>query len=158
MRIKWPLAALLAAGLAQPVAAAPAEGTISGQEVLDVLQDEGYESTLGTDDSGDPIIRARMSDLTVFVLFYDCDGARCGSLQFLVGLDLDGDTSPAVVNRFNRDYRYAAAYLDDENDPFLKYDFEVLHTRHDKHIRSQLDIWRHMLTDFLSATGYSDDA
>lgn len=156
-RIRWLLAALLAAGLVPPVSADTGDGRVSGQEVLEVLREEGYEATLDTDETGDPMIRVRMSDLKVFVLFYDCANAHCGSLQFMVGLDFDGGTSPAVVNAFNKTYRYATAYLDDENDPFLRYDFEVLHTRQREHIRSQIDTWKHMMDEFLDATGYRGD-
>lgn len=48
-------------------------------------------------------------------------------------------------------------YLDDERDPYLRFDFEVLHTDHAAHIASQIDMWETLLASFMTATGYHDD-
>ena len=42
-----------------------------------------------------------------------------------------------------------SAYLDDEMDPFLEYDFEVVNTDHAPYIRSQVDLWEQILGDFI---------
>lgn len=61
-------------------------------------------------------------------------------------------------NAFNRECRYTRAYLDDERDPFLEYDFEVLHTDHAAHVASQIELREQLLGEFLDATGFRDEA
>lgn len=135
-------------------ASAAAPSGISGPEMVQVMQAEGYQAKLSDDADGDPTIETRMSGVSVHVFFYDCEAKRCGSLQFSVGLDLDAGTTPAVVNKFNREFRYARAYLDDEMDPFLKYDFELPPSDHRTYVASQLGTWEKLLGEFTLATGF----
>ncbi|WP_181952650.1 YbjN domain-containing protein [Vulcaniibacterium gelatinicum] len=150
------LAAVLG-GIAVAGAAERGRG-ITGAEMVEILQDEGYRARLVADRDGDPQIETRMSGVNVFVHFYDCERGRCGSLQFSVGLDLEQGSTLEVVNAFNREFRYTRAYLDDERDPFLEYDFEVLHTDHAAHVASQIELWEQLLGEFLDATGFRDEA
>lgn len=150
---------LLSALLWWPATGISAEGTrISGQEVVELLQEQGYRAKLSKDDDGDPLIESSMNGLKVFLYFYDCEAARCGSLQFAVALDLEDGIGDEAINDFNRKYRYGRAYLDDEKDPFLQYDFEVLHADHEAHIVSQLDIWQEVLGEFATAVGFRGGA
>ena len=137
--------------------AADKDGRLSGEEVARILQEEGYQAKLDVDREGDPKIQSRMSGLNTYVLFYDCKDGRCGSLQFSVALDLEAGTTLAVANRFNRDFRYARLYLDQENDPFLQFDFEITHADAQEHIASQIAIWEDLLAEFMDATGYRDE-
>lgn len=141
---------------AAPASAGEGKG-ITGPELAAILQAEGYKAKLDKDDGGDPLVRTAMGGVNVNVLFYDCTQGRCGSLQFRVGIDLDKGATAADVGRFNADYRYANAYLDEESDPFLKFDFEVLHTDHAAHVASQLGIWEDVLDAFLDEMGFRDD-
>ncbi len=151
----WLVAGLIAAAmLAAPAKAADEGRRVTGPQVAKLLQDMGYRATVGVDGEGDPKVDTAMGGVNVSVYFYDCVDGACGSLQLSIGLDLDDGTTHAVINAFNRRKRYSHAYLDDENDPFLAYDFEVLHTDFDAHVRSQVDLWESLLADFLVATGY----
>lgn len=153
-------AVLLAAVLAAvPLSAPAAEGRgITGPELADILQEEGYRAKLDTDGEGDPMISSRMGGLDIYVYFYDCNPAkRCGSLQFSVGLDLADGTTHEVINEFNTAFRYVRAFLDHEMDPFMQYDFEVLHTEHVPFITSQVAIWEDLLDEFTRATGFNGD-
>lgn len=158
--LKW-AGVLLAMALAWPATAAAAvarpEG-VSGAEVVKVLQDAGYRAQLDRDDDGDPRVVTKMSGATVHVVFYDCAQDRCGSLQLVVALDLEQGFTLEGVNRFNSQYRYVRAYLDDEMDPFLQFDFEVLHTSPSEHITSQIALWEDVLGKFLQATSGGDGA
>lgn len=145
---------LLAAALYCPVnSAAAADGAgITGAEMVRILQDAGYRAKLDKDEDGDPRIETRMAGLNVFVSFYDCRQERCGSLQFGVALDMEKGTTYEAMNGFNASYRYARAHLDDEMDPFLRFDFEVLHTARNEHILSQIDLWEDVVAAFVKAT------
>jgi hypothetical protein len=151
------LALALAAFLGAPGAAMAAGGGVTGPEVAAILQSEGYKAKVETDSEGDPIIRTSMSGVKVSLLFYDCDKGRCNSLQFSTGLDLDNGTTPTVINTFNKTYRYAAAYVDEENDPFLRYDFDLEHAQAAEHIRDQVSVWEDVLGSFLKDTGFNDE-
>lgn len=144
---------LLAAALYCPAVSAADTGSgITGAEMVRVLQDAGYKASLDKASDGDPRIVTKMSGVNVYVYFYDCKKDRCGSLQFTVGMDLEQGSTLEAMNRFNAEYRYGRAYLDDEMDPFLRFDFEVLHTARTEHIVSQIDIWEDVLNAFLKAT------
>lgn len=144
---------VLAAVLSWPTTGAADTGSgITGAEMARVLQDAGYKAKLDKDRDGDPRIETSMSGAKVFVSFYDCKQERCGSLQFLVAMDLKDGSTWEAMSRFNSEYRYGRAHLDDEMDPFLRFDFEVLHTSRTEHIVSQIDIWETVLNAFLQVT------
>lgn len=147
------LAPLLALATTQALAD---EGRgVTGEEALAVLQDMDLAPELGEDGVGDPQIRLELAGLNVWMSFYDCgDDGRCGSLQMQVGLDLDGGTTLQTANVYNSRYRYGRMVLDDEMDPFLQYDFEVLHADHAAHIRSQVQIFGELLGDFTRAVDF----
>ncbi len=150
----WLLSAAL---LWSGAAAADPAGRITGAELVKILQDEGYRAKLETDKEGDPVVRTKMSGVHVDVFFYDCEKDGCGSLQLSSGLDLEDGSSFAVMNKFNSEFRYAHGFLDDEMDPYLQFDFEILHTAHAEHIASQIGLWEDVLGEFLKATGFHDD-
>lgn len=152
-------ACFLAASLALVAPSAPAaEGRgITGPELVEILQEEGYRAKLDADGEGDPLVSSRMGGLEIFIYFYDCNPAkRCGSLQFSVGLDLEDGTTLEVVNDFNTAFRYIRVFLDDEMDPFMQYDVEVLHTDHVPFITSQVALWEDLLDAFTKATGFDE--
>lgn len=146
------LAPLLA--LAAVPALADAGRGVTGPEAMAVLEAMALEPELLTDSVGDPMIRFRTNDLNAYLNFYDCNAGRCGSMQLEVGLDLENGTSLHVANVFNTRYRYGRMVLDDEMDPFLHYDFEVLHSDHAAQIRSQVAIFSQLLGDFTRSVGF----
>lgn len=151
----------LTAGLLAPLlalAAAPALADtgrgVSGAEAMAVLQAMDLEPEMLEDSVGDPMIRFQTNGLNAYLNFYDCSAGRCGSLQLEVGLDLENGTSLQVANVYNTRYRYGRMVLDDEMDPFLHYDFEVLHAEHAAQIRSQVEIFGQLLGDFTHSVGF----
>ncbi|KAF1694565.1 YbjN domain-containing protein [Pseudoxanthomonas koreensis] len=151
-RKKWALAAMLA--LASPLIAADAaaEGRgITGPEAVSVMRSMGLSPQLSTDGAGDPLIRFMTGDLHAFLNFYDCREGRCGSLQLELALDLENGTSLQTANYVNNRFRYVRMHLDDEGDPFLQYDFEMLHTDHAAHLRSQLETFDRLVESFVEA-------
>ena len=147
MQIRIAVLVALVATACNAPAAEPARGTTAA-EVARILQDAGYPAKVG-EAGGDPRIDSNMAGVDVVVDFYDCEADRCGSLRFTTALDLGKGTTYQAANAFNAEYRYASAYLDDEMDPFLEYDFEVVNTDHAPYIRSQVDLWEQILGDFI---------
>lgn len=152
--------AALVAGVAHAATPAPApvqaQG-ITGPELVAILQEAGYRARLETDGEGEPLVRTGMGGVEVAILFYDCNAEhRCNSLQFSAGFDLPEGTTDAVINDFNREYRYARAFLDEERDPFLRFDFEVVHTAQADYVRSQIDSYEQLLPEFQRLIGFND--
>src|SRR5690606_9513362 len=140
--------------LASPLLAAEASAErISGREALAVMRAMDLSPELGTDSHGDPQIEFMIEGLHARLNFYDCkkqDG-RCGSLQLETALDLEDGTSLRAANEFNQKYRYVRLYLDHEMDPYLQFDFEVLHTDAKSHLESQIELYGKLLRDFKDA-------
>lgn len=149
------LAAALAL-VATPLAAeVPAAGRgISGDEAVAVLRAMELSPELQVDGVGDPRVQFQIEGLHAFVNFYDCKAGRCGSLQLEAALDLEHGATLQAANLFNSRYRYVRLHLDDEMDPYLQYDFEVLHTDHAAHLRSQVEIFGQLLGSFTGAMDF----
>lgn len=150
--------ALMLALLAPTSAAIAADGLVTGPAVIAMLEDLGYRAELDRDGAGDPLVLTRARGLDYRIYFYDCRDDACEALQFQIGLDLDDGTTHEVVNGFNRGYRYARGYLDDEADPFLKMDVEMNHADHAAQFRTHLGIWEELLDAYTRAVGFRGEA
>ncbi len=146
------LALLLAASVVMP---AHADGRgVTGPEVVAVLAQMDLEPELTTDAVGDPMVKFTLNGLNAYANFYDCDAGTCGSLQLEVGIDMPDGVSLQMANVLNTRYRYVRVYLDDEMDPFIQYDFEVLHADHAAHITSQVEIYGGLLEKVTEAIDF----
>ncbi len=130
------------------------ERGISGEEAMAVMRSMDLSPELQVDGVGDPRIQFRINGLAAFLNFYDCKNERCGSLQLETALDLEHGTTLQVTNAFNSRYRYVRMHLDDEMDPYLQYDFEMLYADHARHLRSQVEIFGNLLESFTDAVSF----
>jgi len=78
----------------------------------------------------------------------------CNSIQFYAGYDLDQGTSAQVINTFNREWRFAKAYYDDEKDPILKLDLSFVGGVSRGAFEDYLDIWETTVAEFETAIGW----
>ncbi len=94
--------------------------------IASAIRDLGYKALLEKDSEGDPVVRSKIDGTNFSIFFYDCiNGADCESLQFSAGFNLTDGSNLAAMNDWNRRKRYGKAHLDDDNDPFLRYDFNL---------------------------------
>ncbi len=127
------------------------------QAILKRMQDYGYPATLTTDNQGDPKIETRVSDTKFAIYFYGCDNnhENCTAIQFGAGYDLPVGISALKINEWNRDQRFAKAYIDDELDPFLEMD---VNARFDgigeKNFEDMVEIWRKQVERFEDYIGW----
>ncbi len=110
----------------------------------------GYRASIETDGEGDPIIHSSAAGVNFSIVFYDCTENRdCESIQFSAGFDLSTPTTAATMNEWNRQKRYASAWIDDEGDPYLQYDVTMggggLSV---DNFKTALDLWEDLLGDF----------
>ena len=118
--------------------------------VMKAMQDFGLIATMGTDSQGDPKISSRVSDTKFSVYFYGCqDNKNCSSILIKAGYDLNNGISALKINEWNRDKRFAKAYIDDEGDPFLEMDINLdFDGVGNKNFEDNLDWWRLLVEDF----------
>ena len=92
--------------------------------MVEIMLDEGFRARRDVDGYGAPMIESAASGHTFYVYFYGCDegGANCVSMQFKAGFDMQDGTTAEHLNEWNAAKRYASAYMDDEDDPFIDYD------------------------------------
>jgi len=122
--IKW----LVAAALAVTFAGTAQAQTVSASNpkgMLNAITAAGYEAELTTDKVGDPMIETKLNGYNVIVLFYGCDEKshkNCDSVQFSTGFDRDTPMDPVKALNIAREWRFLAVSLDDEGDPYLRWD------------------------------------
>ena len=128
-------AALAAASMTtQSAAAAPAPvpaqraapGKVSVADpasLVAALQKAGYKAKL-TQEEGKPEIESSAAGATFYLYFQNCeskDGCEDIMVQSAYDMDKDAVTLEAI-NDFNRDNRWARAYLDKDRDPVIESD------------------------------------
>lgn len=118
--------------------------------VMKAMQDFGLVATMGTDNEGDPKISSRVSDTKFSVYFYGCqENNNCTSIMIKAGYDLNTGISALKINEWNREKRFAKAYIDDEGDPFLEMDINLDYDGvGNKNFEDTLDWWRLLVEDF----------
>lgn len=120
------LQALLAALAAASLSAQAAPGKVSltdPNSLVAALQKAGYKAKL-TVKEGKPEIESSAAGATFYLYFQNCEGAEgCEDVMVQSAYDLDKNAvTLEAINAFNKDNRWARAYLDDENDPVLEMD------------------------------------
>lgn len=89
------------------------------------MRDNGYTVEMDTDTVGDPRIKTDLNGWESFILFYGCDEEThgdCDSIQFSTGFDRTTPMEPDRALAIAYKYRFLAVSLDDEGDPYLKWD------------------------------------
>jgi hypothetical protein len=118
------------------------------RDVARELQAKGYKAEIGKDSGGDPKITSGMDGTNFTVWFYGCKDGRCTQVQYEAGFDLKSGLSLAKINLWNRENRFGAGHLDDENDPYIQYDIDFEHGATTEAIANTIDVWASLLPDF----------
>ncbi len=121
--------ALLAAGiglLAPSVSFAENPSTevfqrIKPDDIKKIILDTGYRAEL-IHENDRYRIRTGMGGWTVVIYLYCGDDGTCGSLQWSLGFSKSPDYTLTLANKWNRDKRYAKAYLETDGGITLEYD------------------------------------
>ncbi len=129
-------------------------GGVTAQEVAAVLRAKNLTVEITKDDAGDPMIKSSSSDLNWRVYFYDCTGGRCTSIQFSSGFDLDNGMTYAKCNEWNYTKRFGRCALDDEMDPYVRYDIDVAKGYTSESMAYALDTWLLVVPTFSTFIGY----
>jgi len=154
---------LLIAGLAlgmAGLAAAPAlakpypAGGVTAEDVAAVLRAKGLRAEITTDGAGDPLVKSASERVNWSVYFYNCKSGRCASIQFSAGFDLDRGITYAKANEWNFTKRFSRAALDDEMDPYVRYDVDAEKGFSTEAMELAVDTWLLVLPGFVDFIGY----
>lgn len=134
----------------QPVWAADLVDATDPQQVMNLAR--GYGSAnLSTDGVGDPMITGRMDGTRYSIMFYGCsDNRNCKTIRFSSAWATDGQYTLEDMNAWNEGYRFGKAYLDDEGDPVLEMNVNLLYGVSRRNLDDTIDWWRVALGQFKS--------
>jgi hypothetical protein len=140
---------------------AAAQALVSAEnpaELATIIQDFGFQARLEKDNVGDPVIRSSSSGVEFSIYFYDCkSNKRCKSLHFTAGYDLADGTTLEAMQQWNADKRFASAYVDDENDPFLQMDVNTEGGITQENFEKTLDLWQSLKGEFEDYIDFHDE-
>ena len=158
MKHRKAIAALACLAFAPVAAAAQIDG-IDGARMMALVAAAGHEDVgLSKDSEGDPMVTATLDGVTYQVFMYDCHGgSRCTSIQFTAGFDLADGTTLATLNDWNRRTRFANAWRDDEDDPWLELDLDLEAGTTEAQVVEYIELWEHLLAEFRQQIGFGAD-
>lgn len=137
--------AFAAPAIAKPY---PASG-VTAKEVAAALKAKGLDSEISRDDADDPLIKIRSEGIDWYVYFYSCTNDRCESIQLTAGFDKEHGITYSKANEWNFTKRFARAALDDDMDPFLRYDIDAEKGASTETIELAIETWQLILPQFM---------
>jgi|SRR4051794_17010794 hypothetical protein len=134
---------------AQPAVARdwPAGG-VTRQEIATWLNSRGLTASIHDNGLGENIVSTTIGKVNFDVYFYACASERCGSLQFAAGWTPISSATGLRINDWNRHKRFIRAYLDDKNNPWGEYDFDVSPGGTREQLDKALDRWGEQVASF----------
>ena len=120
------------------------------QSLVRAMQAKGYKAELGSA-AGEPAITSGAGGLAFKVFFENCTGGTaCTTVSFFTGFT-DVSSTVERVNEWNRNNRFARAYIDAEGDPVLRMDVDLDHQGiAGANFGEYLDIWASLAPKYLN--------
>ncbi len=147
----------LGAALALGVAfSAGAQELLDGTHVDEIVNiARGYGSaTLGKQDNDDPKIGGKVEGISYWVYFETCDdnNTNCEDLNFYAGF-LDNKQTMDAINAWNRDKRFAFAFLDSDLDAVITFDMNLEYGVSRENLDATYGLWTRLLVQFADYIG-----
>lgn len=104
------------------------DGMVTAADIDRIQAIAGAHATVDrrTRDDGSQWIRGEYDGIIYSISFLNCQaGAACTTIQFRAWWNSEGAHSMEAMNGWNRDWRFATAYLDEENDATVKFDVNL---------------------------------
>jgi hypothetical protein len=137
--------------LCQPLAAQDLLSAANPDGLVAAIVAMGYPAEIQKDGTGDPIIYSRANGGTFQIEFYGCTENRdCKTLRFFAGYDLENGTTLGKVNEWNSAQRFASAFLDAEDDPFLQMDVNTEGGVSLRSLETSFEAWQALKRQFES--------
>jgi len=141
--------------LAAPALAADVQAQ-DPDSVVSAMQMAGYRAQLGTDDSGDPMIRSSAGGSDFLVYFYNCtDNTDCRSVQFYAGYDTPNSATIERMNEWNTGNRFGRAYLGTDGIARIEMDVDLDDGGMSEALfEDNLQFWEAVMAKFETFVGY----
>src|SRR5699024_5453586 len=112
------------------------------------------ERRLGDDDT--PLLEGQIDGYSFQVHFYGCNSDHiCDAIQFASGFAEDHAVEYELMDRWNREYRFGRAYLDDEDDPWIEMDINLEGDGVSvSNFKESLAYWQSVMTAFVTHIGW----
>jgi len=160
------IAAILCAGIIAAAAPAYAQeddtfNSITGQNLVTLLESQGIAATLTQDSYGDPLIRAEVGNLAFSIITYNCNGdsnPACARLQLAAQFRLPNganESDIAIMNAYNQQYLFGRAYIDPYGLATVDYSINLNHGITEDNLVDDFVIWIHVLDNFVTGLGWS---
>ena len=141
---------------AAPASPAPVQRAAPGKvsvadppSLVAALQKAGYKAKL-TQEEGKPEIESSAAGATFYLYFQNCESKEgCEDIMVQSAYNMDKDqVTVETINDFNRDNRWARAYLDKDRDACVEMDLDLVQGVTPEYLASQFAIWKEVLTNF----------
>jgi hypothetical protein len=140
---------LFGALLCRPAAAQESFSAADPEGLAAAFIEMGYQAEVRKDGTGDPIIYSRANGGTFQIEFYGCtENQQCKTLRFFVGYDLSDGTTLDRINEWNSAQRFASAFVDAENDPFLQMDVNTEGGISRRALQTSMEAWQALKRQF----------
>jgi hypothetical protein len=93
--------------------------------LVSAMEFAGYEASVAIDEVGDPMITTELGGWLTNIYFYGCDEnthQQCDSIQLQTGFDRKEPWSAEAALQISEKYRFVSVWLDDEGDPYVRWD------------------------------------
>jgi len=144
--------AIAASALVAMLGLMPAQAQVMADPdvVASFLETYGLKVTHDTDDAGDPMLSSRIEGTYFDVFFYGCtNGKGCTSIEFSAKFETKGEVKLYTINEWNKNGRFARAYLGDDGSANVEYDVNLdFDGVGGKNFDDTIDVWRTVLEDF----------
>jgi hypothetical protein len=140
---------LLLAGLTLSAEMLP-DGGITIDEMSSILTKKGYKAEVKVyNDEGEKKIVSSAEGYKFAIYFYSLsDKGRAKNIQFCVSVDLKDGITLERAYQWNKEYRYARVYRDEEDDPIMEMDMDLEHGCTTEAVDNNLERWFSLLNTF----------
>lgn len=135
--------------------------SITGEDLVTILQSQGFAASLTHDGYGDPLIVAEIGNLSFTIITYGCNGdvePACARLQLAAQFHLpegNSESDIAVMNAFNQRFLFGRAYIDPYGSATVDYTINLNQGISEDNLVDNLNIWVHVLDNFVTGLGWS---
>ncbi len=123
-------------------------------ELASWLKDAGYSAIIQNEDDGSQSIYSSVDNQNFHIYVYDCKNGRCASIQFSSGFNTKGAFNAKKINDWVKQNRWARAYVDKSNDPWVEYDVDLAPGGTYEMLNDEFGIWQDSLKHFRKFIGW----
>lgn len=152
--------AALAALASAPVAAQSIDAR-NPKTLFALTKAEGYQPEMINKKGESPSFRINVDGVKSLILFMDCDSAQtnCKTIQFYAGYSVNEVFSTDRINEWNRDKRFARAYVDNSGDPVIEMDLDLDFGGLPRaNVVEAFNLWSSLLSSFSSFVNGDEEA